>query len=658
MLIGWSHDLLVGIRTINDIFTAGIAITAFSLFLYALSFNLRDRVARTFAIILLCVVAVFTSEALESSAASADIITIFLRLEWLGIIFLPPAYFQLSDAILVTTGQPSGRRRRIAVRSLYLVSAIFLLLLGFGYLLGPMVMAGQPAPHLQRTTWTELFTAFYAITMILAWVNFGRAYRHTLTRSGRRRMIYLLAGATAPAIGSFPYLLYGSFLAENHPYLFWSMALVSNLLVAGLIILMAYAVAFFGVSWPDRVVKSRLFKWIMRGPVTASVALGVMTIVRRVGETFGTIYSGAVPAAMVATVLLMEHTITLVAPLWERFIFFGRDRADLELLQNFEERLITQNDLRQFLESVLAAVRDHLQSPAAFVAALDGEELSLVVSTKNLPLLKESNLSEALQVVTHEGNGNGDEYIWGDYWLFPLHSPPETIESEPALLGLLGAVRLPDQTIITEQRQALKLLFQRASLALQDRHLQKSVFRSLEDLRPQVDIFQRLRAVGRYDSKTNLLEETLPPESDLSAWVRDALTHYWGGPKLTQNPLLNLQIVQQALDEHNDNSANALRSILRQAMDNVRPEGERRFTGEWILFNILEMKFVEGRKVRDVATRLAMSEADLYRKQRVAIEEVARVILEMERQTQVRINGKEVGQLNGAGSVLRTRITN
>ncbi len=648
MFNGWLHDLLAGIRTINDILTAGIAITAFSLFLYALSFNLRDRVARSFAIILLCVVVVFTSEALESSAASPEMIALFLRLEWLGIIFLPPAYLHLSDGILVTTGRPSRGRRRIAVRSMYFISAIFLLLLGYGYLLGPMVMTGQPAPHLQRTIWTEIFTAYYAVTMVLAWVNFGRAYRHTLTRSGRRRMIYLLAGATAPALGSFPYLLYGSVLAESHPYLFWGMALVSNLLVGGLIIIMAYAVAFFGVSWPDRVVKSRLFKWIMRGPVTASAALGVMTIVRRVGEFFGTIYSGAVPTAMVTTVLLMEHTITLVAPLWERLIFFGRDRADLVLLQNLEERLITQNDLRQFLESVLAAVRDHLQSPAAFVAALDGAELSLVVSTRNLPLLKESKLSEALQVVTHEGNGNGDEYIWGDYWLFPLHQPPETVESEPALLGLLGAVRLPDQAILTEQRQALKLLIQRASLALQDRRLQKSVFRSLEDLRPQVDMFQRLRAVGRYDSKTSLLEETLPPESDMAEWVRDALTHYWGGPKLTQNPLLNLQIVQQTLEEHKDNPANALRSILRQAMDNVRPEGERRFTGEWILFNILEMKFVEGRKVREVASRLAMSEADLYRKQRVAIEEVARVILEMERQTQVRINGKEVGQVNGA----------
>ena len=643
MLSGWTQDLLTGIITVNQIFTAGIAITAFSLFLYALSFNLRDRVARSFAIILLCVVTVFTSEALESASTTPLVIDLFLRLEWLGIIFLPAAYLHLSDAILVTTGQPSRGRRRLAVTLTYSISAIFILMLALGYLLGPLVMDGNPAPYLQRTLWTEIFTAYYVLVMVLAWINFGRAFRRTLTRSGRRRMLYLLAGAAAPALGSFPYLLYGSGLAANFPFLFWGVATLSNFLVGGLIILMAYAVAFFGVSWPDRVVKSRLFKWIMRGPVVASVALGVMTIIRRGGEHFGTTYSVAVPAAMVATVLILEHTITLAAPLWERFIFFGGDRTDLALLQNLEERLITQNDLTQFLEAVLAAVRDHLQSPSAFVAALDGEELSLVVATGSSPLLKESNLSEALNVIDRPGNGDGEEYAWGDYWLFPLHQPPETDEGSPILLGLLGVVHQADQVIVSDQRQSLAVLLQRAQVALQDRRLQRTVFRSLEDLRPQVDMFQRLRAVAQHDSKVSLLEETLPPGSDMAEWVRDALAHYWGGPKLTQNPLLNLQIVQQAFKEHNDNPANALRSILRQAMDHVRPEGERRFTGEWILFNILEMKFVEGRKVREVATRLAMSEADLYRKQRVAIEEVARIILEMERQTQANITGNEVG---------------
>jgi hypothetical protein len=51
-----------------------------------------------------------------------------------------------------------------------------------------------------------------------------------------------------------------------------------------------------------------------------------------------------------------------------------------------------------------------------------------------------------------------------------------------------------------------------------------------------------------------------------------------------------------------------------------------------MLYNILEMKFLQGRKVRDIAMRLAMSEADLYRKQRVAIEAVTNAVTDMERE--------------------------
>jgi len=59
-------DLIVNaLRTLNSLLTAGIAITAFSLLLYVLSFNLRDRVTRSLAIILSCVVVVFIAEALR-----------------------------------------------------------------------------------------------------------------------------------------------------------------------------------------------------------------------------------------------------------------------------------------------------------------------------------------------------------------------------------------------------------------------------------------------------------------------------------------------------------------------------------------------------------------------------------------------------------------
>ncbi len=636
MINGWTHSVLAGIQTLNQILTAGIAITAFSLFLYALSFNLRDRVARSFAIILLCVVVVFTAEALQDKYLSKEWIDLLLRLQWFGIVFLPAAYLHLSDALLVTAGRPSRGRRRLAVRGIYIISTFFVVLLGIGYLLGPLVPNGKPAPHLERTIWTEIFTLFYVSTMVWAAVNFARAYTLMLTRSGRRRMLYLMAGATAPALGSYPYLLYGSSLAAGHPYLFWGAATIINLLVGVLVILMAYAVAFFGVSWPDRVVKSRLFKWIMRGPVVASAALGTMTIVRRGGELLGSSYNAFVPFVVVATVLLIEHAITFAAPMWERWLFFGRDRGELQFLQNVEERLLTKGDLQQFLEAILAAVRDHLQSPSAFIAALDEEDLSLIVVAGNRSLLDHDSLPEALNHV----NGNmRREFLWGNFWILPLHQHRRSDmdrDEVPPLLGLLGVARRDNQqTLEHDQRESLWLLANRAALALEDRQMQQHVFRSLADLQPQVEMIQRLRAAGRYDTRANLLAETLPQESDLANWVKDALTHYWGGPKLTNNPLMHLQVVREMVAENDSNAANALRTLLRKAVDQVKPNGDRRFTSEWILYNILEMKFIEGRKVREVASRLAMSEADLYRKQRVAVEAVAKAILEMEAQSQL-----------------------
>lgn len=636
MFNGLADNLLVGIQTLNQILTAGIAITAFSLFLYSLTFNLRDRVARSFVIILLCVVVVFTTEALQSNTVPDWGIELLLRLQWLGIVFLPAAYVHLSDAVLVTAGRPSRGRRRLAVRLMYAVSAGFLLLLAFGLLLGPLVADGKPGAHFQRTIWTEVFTAYYIAAMIWAWVNFSRAYSRMLTRSGRRRMLYLMAGATAPALGSYPYLLYGSAVAAQFPLLFWGVATAISFLVGGLVVVMAYAVAFFGVSWPDRVVKSRLFKWIMRGPITASLALGLMTIVRRLGLLVGEQYSAFVPLTMTATVLLFEHAITLFFPLWDRYLFLGRDRTELQIFQNMEERMVTQDDLNQFLEAVLASVRDHMQSPSAFVAALDGNDLSLIVMAGNRSMIDQEKLSGALEML---GEGNGaqhHEFVWGKYWVLPLHQRrlgDRDKDEIPPLLGVLGVAHNGSLLMEHDQRESLWLLADRAALALEDRLLQHRMFRLLEDLQPQADMIQRMRAAGRYDSRVSLLNEALPPESDLANWVKEALTHYWGGPKLTNSPLMRLQVVQTMAGEYDGNAANALRALLRKAVNYVRPEGERRFTTEWILYNILEMKFIEGRKVREVAGRLAMSEADLYRKQRVAVEAVAKAILDMESQT-------------------------
>jgi hypothetical protein len=628
MIGGWEDGLLIFFRTFSQILTAGIAITAFSLLLYALTFNLRDRVARSFALILICVVIAFTTEAIGSAVTPAWEINTLLRIQWVGIILLPATYLQFSDALLATTGKPSRGRRIWAVRLAYLISVIQLFLLTTPWFIGPLVLDQPPAPHLQPTFLTDLFSLYYLVVMGMSWYNFARAYRRTTTPTSRRRMNYLIISALAPAFGSFPYLLFGSQFAGEHPLIFWVVAALSNLLLGSLVVAMAYAVAFFGVSWPDRVVKSRLFKWIMRGPVTACVALGLTTFIRRTGAAFGTTYTALVPIGMVGSIVIIEYLITLFSPLWERWLFYGNDAADLQLLHSLEERLLSRNDLRQFLEMILAAVCDRLQAPGAYVAAMKSDTLELVVTTGKTRFDAPDLSSELFRLVS-QNHELPDLFQWGDDYLVPLLNGVE--EGTTDLLGLLGISRVGSQQLDDEQLQALSLLADRAALALKDRRIQQQIFQSIQMLTPQMELIERIRAAGRYESSNVLLNDASLPSRDMAQWVKEALTHYWGGPKLTESPLMKLQVVQAAaVNSHEGNYANALRAILKEAIERVRPEGERRFTAEWILYNILEMKFLEGRKVREIALRLALSEADLYRKQRVAVEAVARAILEME----------------------------
>lgn len=615
-----------GLKFINQLLTAGIAITAFSLLLYALTFNLRDRVARTFAVILICVVIVFVGDAISSVVNSDQMLQIWLQLEWLGITFLPACYFQFSDALMATTGSQTYGSQKWFVRLLYLISLGFLATLPFMLLVGPLVPNASPAPHLERTWLTWIFALYFAAAMVWSWINFRRAYQRTVTPTSRRRMRYLIIGALAPVLGSYPFLLFGSSLATNHPLLFWLVAVLNNIFVLALLVIMAYSVAFFGVSWPDRVVKRRLFKWLMRGPVTASTVLAITTLVRRAGEYFGFEYSAAVPIVMVGSLLLFEYAITLAAPLWERWSFTGGDKSNLLLVQTLNERLLTTGDMRQFLESVLAAVCDRIQASRAFIIALEAGDLEMMVNIGDTPPIEE--MSDSLNhVVAQNGNGKGF-FTWNNYWLVPLHNQRINVGG---LLGILGIARNPESALGEDQKEAVLFLADRAATALEDHVQQQEIFNSIETLSPQIDMIQRLRAASRYGGTDVLTAQEIPLESpDLARWVKEALTHYWGGPRLTDSPLMGLQVVQKTLEEHQDNPANALRAILRKAVEQVRPEGERRFTGEWILYNILEMKFMEGKKVREIAARLSMSEADLYRKQRVAVEAVANAILDME----------------------------
>jgi hypothetical protein len=616
---------------LNQILTAGNTITAFSLLLYALTFNLRERVARSLAVLLACVTLAYFGDVLVATSTLAPETEIWLRLQWVGIAFVPAAYVQLSDALLSATGRPSRGRRSSVVWLSYILGGYFLGEAAFGKrLAGEMVLADSAA-YLQPGPIFWVFTLFLLINLSFAAVNYYRAYQRCLTRSSRRRMRYLMAGSIGPLIGSYPFLMLSGRLFISQEVFFWGILIIINAFVATQLVLMAYAVAYFGVEIPDRVVKSRLFQWIIRGPVVASTTLALTVVVDRGAQILGYENSRVVPFTMVASILLLQLLITVVRRPIERWFFYGQDRGDVARLQLLEERLLTTGDLQQFLESILNSACDVLGIGSAFVAVVGPQGLELEVAvgpedpfrgSEDLPpLIVSENRLDSDQL--------GSIFVWDVFWLMPLRlaNPPEVI----GILGLRARAEAPDFT--PEEETRIQLLIERASVALAERKLQREVFAVVDRLVPQVEAIQKLRAEASYlgsDALTAAVDG-IGTEEDLNNLVWEALGHYWGGPRLTHSPLLGLRIVRKVVGDYDGNPVNALRGILKDAIDQVRPQGERRFTAEWMLYNILELKFLQGRKVRDVALKLAMSEADLYRKQRVAIEAVAEAIAGMER---------------------------
>jgi hypothetical protein len=344
--------------------------------------------------------------------------------------------------------------------------------------------------------------------------------------------------------------------------------------------------------------------------------------------------------SIVAVIVLAQLAVNTIKPAIDRLVF-RRDRKEIEWIHELDRRLLTTTDLQQALENILIALCEVLRVRSGFianVAARSGPRLEVQCGSRAAVevALSGVNVPTLLDV-----SRNGDEQTpifvsQGDFWFALLRT-----KSRDVILGLLAVeARAAQPDLTDEEREVASALIAQAELALEDRRLQQDVFDVLKRIIPEIERVQRLRGTVRYAGSPGL--ETLAFDSpvnapDFTQMVRNALAHYSGGPQLSGSPLMRLRVVQEAMDQYDGNAARALRAVLGQAIDNLRPDGERRMTtAEWLLYNILELKFIQGMRVRDIAHRLAMSESDLYRKQRIAIEEVANALAEMEQERQNR----------------------
>ncbi len=620
-----ANSLVVLFKTISDVLTAGLAITTFSLFLYSLTFKIRDRLTNIFSIILFVLILIFGADAFGSVITEKTTLLNILKVHWTGLIFIPTLYFLLSDALLALTGKPSHGKRRIIGFGMIGISVFLCVLLYSNALLGELIVDQAPAPFFMRTKAMDLYLVFFFSAVALSLYNFFRAIRRTNSPTSKRRMIYLVVGAIGLFFGLFPYLIFESSIGILNSLTFWFLSSILYLTSWILLNTMTYAVSFFGFSVPDREIKNRLFHWIFRGPLTASVTLGLTTLIRRTGTILGKDLLMLEILAMVACIVLLEHLYTLFFPKMEKILFRGKDLHELERIRSLEERLFTKNDFNQFAEIILAALCDRLRATSAvlYLKQNGGYEKPVEIGdpSRITEKVSKANFNFA------EDWENKTILRWNGMVVIPIRNSKEH-ENGTLISGFIGLDRMKRTDLDPEQVRAVNLLLNRLHTAIVDYQQQQKMLYSLELLEPQMDEIQNLLAAGRFvnmNMSINLEDTEL-----LNKWTKDALSHLWGGPKLSGNSLMQLAVVQHKADESGETLTKALRALLQDAINSIRPEGERQYTNDWLLYNILDFKFNENMKMRDIAKRLALSEADLYRKQRIAIDGVVKKIVEME----------------------------
>ena len=655
---------LGAVQLLNRITVTGILVTAFALVIYIGLYNRRSPIARDYAVVLACVIGMYLGDLLAQVSEldpRADSAELWLRLQWIGIACIPAASLALSDSLLRATGE-SSPLRRLAIRTSYGIGPVTFILVLFTPLVATPGVSTEGLTHLTPGPLFYLFTLYYFGSITWATYNVFEARRRSLTATSKRRMTYFALAFAAPAIGMFPYLLPVGWPLVLPRLVPWVGILIVNMGVGAAITFMGYTVAYFGASAPDRVIKRRMVKYLIRGPLTAAAVITALVLSTRVERWLDLpgIFIGLVASATI--ILMVQWFIDMVQPTLDRLIA-GDDADEVRRLQQFSARLMTTSDLTQYLENILAALCDLLRARTAFVTTcLAGDEscatpINVIIgnfapdgSNGALPVPPDAVRSASALQPAQAPNGTADEgkparrafeaendfIVWGNYWLIPLRS-----QGAREVLGVMGlAARTSEPDLSDEEREGVAVLVAQAARALEDAAKQRRAFEALERLVPEADDMQRRMAGTRNPAAPTVADfERVPVDNhdDFTQLVRDALSQYWGGPKLAESPLLNLRVVSEAMKQENGNATKALRRVLAEAMERLRPDGTRSFTAaEWMLYNILELKIIQNMKVRDVARKLVMSESDLYRKQRAAFEQVARIVAEMEREARKR----------------------
>jgi hypothetical protein len=635
--------MTIVLEQVNQLLSAAVLIVTFSLLTYIALQNWRNDIARALCLLLAGVVIVYGGDLLLARASSNATMVFLGRSQWFGITLVPAAYIHLANALfMLSSHRALAERMRWLVWMAYAGSAIYLLLvlLGTDLIVSGNIPSG-PVAQFSAGPFFWSYCLFFLVGIGTTLVAVIDSWRNALTPSQRRRLGYLGATFAAPGIGVFPFLVIGAPSAIPDSAIL-IMQEIASLIVIMMITVMTYSVAFHGVLLPDRLIKQDFIRWWLYGPFVGVMIILFIQAMPAFERLFGLPRDTLITFGVMIMTVLMPIFVSKVKPYLDALVYL-QDHEEIDYLRNLPRSTFTRADLRSLLENSLVAICGALRVETGFVVAHgDGgftvkaicgirRDVKRFVSDYPLPTL----LPQVERLPDHSPDGlpPTDAFLTcGGFCLLPLRSP------DGIFLGTLGVAYPPEQlrqgsSLAPSVRHLIGVLAHQMELALSTVQMQQMIFDALRGLGPEMRSLQELSSRIEQATPADLeaLDGDVVANPDFPQLVKDALTQFWGGPKLSDSPLLGMRTVQRILNEQGGSPTRALQAVLRQAISNLRPHEQLDPSAqEWLLYNLLEGRFLQRKTVRDVANRLAMSESDFYRKQRIAVEEVARQLTMME----------------------------
>jgi len=431
-------DWIAALVFLNQLVTAATAILGFSLAVYILVNNFRSSAALGFVAVLGCLLVVYAGDLVVPYVSNPVSAQRWLRLQWLGIGFMPAAYLHLADAVLRGTGQVSVRRRAAVVGS-YALSLFLVSLAAFSDLL---VQPGTYAPPINQMAPGPLFPFFVAYDLFnIAYgtYNVYKARQQRLTAAARRRITYLAFAFTAPGLAVFPYLILSPY---RSPSLVWSvlaLTLVGNVVVALSLVVMAYAVAYYGVLAPERMVKRNLVRFLLRGPVLAAAVVVTALVLLQLNSTLGVPREIWLIFIVAGLIVVGQGLLQFLMP-WIDALVYSKDRQELAWLAELDRRLLTSSDLHQYLSNTLVSLCELMRATRGFVAVVAEDAWRLQAAYgpvgDAMRILTAQHLAEILQVVRSVPEGAPWPFIPYDGYLVTSLREEQT----GTIIALVGVV--------------------------------------------------------------------------------------------------------------------------------------------------------------------------------------------------------------------------